>query len=69
MRIKRDVVCKVPGWEPCGFLTNVTLPLFIISHPGPYTENWIVISFNFKRYRYENAYNGQEITVSHNGMA
>lgn len=69
MRIKRGVVCKVPGWEPCGLLTNVTLPLFITSHPGPYTANWMVISFNFKRYRYKNAHNGQEITESHNGMA
>lgn len=69
MRIKRGVVCKVPGWEPCGLLTNVTLPLFITSHPGPYTANWMVISFNFKRYRYKNAHNGQEITESHKGMA
>lgn len=69
MRIKRGVVCKVPGWEPCGLLTNVTLPLFITSHPGPYTANWMVISFDFKRYRYKNAHNGQEITESHNGMA
>lgn len=36
--------------------------------PRPCTTHQISISFNFKRYRYENTHNGQKITVSYNGM-
>lgn len=34
LRIKRGVVCKVPGWEPGGLLTNVTLPRFYYLAPA-----------------------------------